>query len=65
MPEYLVGIVYHEPEAFAAWNRGATEDYESATGLYVEADTPEAALAWAGRVGEALLRHANADSSLD
>jgi hypothetical protein len=65
MPEYLVGIGYHEPEAFALWNRGAIEDYESSTGVFVEADTPADALAWAGRVGEALLRHINGDPALD
>src|SRR3954471_11279722 len=65
MAEYLVGIVYHEREAFALWNRGAIEDYESSTGLFVEADTPAEALAWAERAGEALLRHVNGDPSLD
>ena len=63
--EYLVGIGYHEPEAFALWNRGMIEDYESSTGLFVEAATPEEALAWAGGLGEDLLRHVNGDPALD
>jgi hypothetical protein len=65
MPEYLVGISYHEPEPFARWQRGLIEDYESSTGLWVTADTPAEAVAWGGRVGEALHRHANGDPTAD
>ena len=57
MAEYLVGIQYHEPEPYAQWERGVMEDYESSTGLFVEADSPEAAVAWGEQVGQALLRH--------
>ena len=35
MPQYLVGILFHEPEPFAQWNRGLIEDYESSTGARV------------------------------
>jgi hypothetical protein len=65
MAEYLVGIMYHEPGPFAQWNRGLIEDYESSTGLFVEAESGEAAVAWGEQVGQALLRHANGDPALD
>ena len=65
MFEYLVGIMYHEPESFALWNRGVIEDYESSTGLFITADTAEDAIRWGEEVAHALLRHANNDSALD
>ena len=65
MAEYLVGILYHEPEPFAQCNDGLVEDYESSTGLFIEADSPEAAVAWGEQVGEALLRHVNREATLD
>jgi hypothetical protein len=65
MPEYLIGLGYHEPEPFAQWNRGLIEDYESSTGLFVEAPSAAAAVGWGERVGLALLRHVNRDASLD
>jgi hypothetical protein len=63
--EYLIGIVYHEPEAYDQWKRGHIEDYESSTGLFVEADSAEAAVEWGERIAQALLRHANGDAALD
>jgi hypothetical protein len=63
--EFLVGVSYHEPEACDQWNRGLIEDYESATGLFVEADSAEAAVEWGEQVGQALLRHVNDDPALD
>jgi hypothetical protein len=65
MAKYLVGIMYHEPEPFAQWQRGLIEDFESTTGLLIEADSPEAAVAWGEQVGQALLRHVNDDDTLD
>jgi hypothetical protein len=65
MPEYLVGICYHEPEPFALWQRGVIEDYESSTGLWVAAESPDEAVAWGKRVGEALHRMVNGDPSAD
>ncbi|HEV3258636.1 MAG TPA: hypothetical protein VG013_17305, partial [Gemmataceae bacterium] len=65
MPEYLVGIMYHEPGPFAEWDRGLIEDFESSTGLFVEADSPGAAVMWGEQVGQALLRYANRDAALD
>ncbi len=63
--EYLVGVMYHEPEPYDLWKRGLIEDYESSTGLFVEAESAEAAVAWGEQVGQALLRHANGDATLD
>lgn len=65
MPEYLLCIVYHEPESFAAWNRGLVEDYESTTGLFVIAESSDEAIAWGEEVGRALLQYANNDTTLD
>jgi hypothetical protein len=65
MPEYLVGVMYHEPEPFADWNRGVMEDYESSTGLFIEADSAEEAVAWGEQVGQALLRYVNHDDTLN
>jgi hypothetical protein len=63
--EYLIGIAYHEPEPYGQWERGLIEDYESSTGLFVEATSPGAAVEWGEQVGQALLRHTNGDVSLD
>ena len=65
MPQYLIGIMFHEPEPFSQWNRGLIEDYESSTGLFIEADAETEALAWGELVGQALLRRVNQDESLD
>ena len=65
MTQFLIGICFHEPEPFARWRRGLIADYESSTGLWVVADTPEQAVAWAERVGEALHRVVNNDPLAD
>ena len=65
MPEYLVGICYHEPGPFALWQRGVIEDCESSEGLWVSAESPEEAIAWGERVGEALHRKVNGDPAAD
>lgn len=65
MPDYLLDFSYHEPEPFALWQRGVIEDFESGTGLWVTADTPAAAVAWAERVAEALHRRVNGDPAAD
>jgi hypothetical protein len=61
MQEYLIGFTYHEPEPFSLWQRGVIEDYESSTGLWINADTPADAIAWAERVAEALHREVNGE----
>jgi hypothetical protein len=65
VPVYLVGFTFHEPEGWDLFQRGIVEDGESSTGLFVEAETPEAALEWAAHVASALLKHVNSDPSLD
>jgi hypothetical protein len=65
MPEYLVGFTYHDPESYALWQRGVTEDFESSTGLWVTADSSADALAWAEQVAEALHRQVNGDPAAD
>lgn len=65
MPQYLIGIMFHDPEPFAQWNHGLIEDYESSTGLFVDADSTAEAVVWGEHVGQALLRHVNQDDSLD
>lgn len=65
MPEYLVGIMFHEPGPMALRNRGVIEDYESTAGIFVQAESPEDAVAWGEQIGEALLRDVNCDPTLD
>lgn len=65
MPEFLIGVMFHEPDPFHQWNRGLIEDYESSTGLFVDADSATDALAWGQQVGQALLRYVNHDETLD
>src|SRR4051794_36252196 len=65
MPEYLVGFSYHEPEPYALSQRGVIEDFESSTGLWVTAEMPEEAVAWAERVAEDLHRRVNGDPAAD
>ena len=62
---YLVGITFHEPEAFAAWNRGVIEDCESSTGVFIDAVSREEALEWGEAIGKALLRFVNGNDELD
>ena len=65
MPEYLVGICYHEPGPFALWKRGVIEDYESSTGLWVIAASSDEAVVGGERVGEVLHRQVNGDPTAD
>jgi hypothetical protein len=65
VPTFLVGILYHEPVPHQFWLEGSIEDYESSTGLFVEAFDEAEATAWGEEVGEALLRFVNADPALD
>ena len=64
MQKYLVGLQYHEPELYALWQKGVVEDYESSTGIFVNAESEGEALAWGMEVANAVLREANNDSSL-
>jgi hypothetical protein len=64
MHEYLVGLMYHDSESFALWKRGIAEDYESTTGLFIEAESEVDALKWGGVVAVELLRHVTLEPSL-
>src|SRR6516162_7294191 len=59
MNEYLIGFGYHEPESYAAWERGVTEDFESSTGIFISAPTKEEALRWGEVVAGELFRRLN------
>lgn len=65
MPEYAIGMCYHEPLSYALWELGLIKDYEASTCLFVEAHSVEAAMEWAEKVATALLRHANRGETLD
>jgi len=62
---YLVGFLYHEPESWALYHSGIFEDFESSTGIFVDAPSKEEAISWTEKIAEALLRRANKDDSLD
>lgn len=62
---YLVGMLYHEPESWALHQAGVLEDFECSTGIFVEATSPEAAIAWAESIASALIRELNRDETLD
>lgn len=62
---YLVGIMFHEPEPFALWNRGVIEDYESSTGIFIDAASRDEAIAWGEIIGQAVLRKLNSNDGLD
>ena len=59
MNEYVIGFGYHEPESYAAWERGVTEDFESSTGIFISAPTKEEALRWGEVVAGELFRRLN------
>jgi hypothetical protein len=63
--EYLVLFHYHEPEPRQLFERGVIEDYESTTGVFVNAETENDALTWGEAIAQELLRHCNDDKSLD
>jgi len=65
MNTYLIGIMFHEPESWRLWNQGIIEDYESSTGLFIEANSLEEAILWGETVGESLLWFVNDDPSLN
>jgi hypothetical protein len=65
VPEYLIGFSYHEPERYALWQRGVIEDFESNTGLWIKANTPEEAISWCEKVAETLHRLVNGDPAAD
>ena len=63
--EYLVIFQYHEPEPRQLFERGVIEDYESSTGVFINAESAAEALIWCEAVAQELLRRSNDDRSLD
>lgn len=59
MKEYLVGIMYHEPKAYQMWLKGVMEDYESSTGVFIEANSEEEALKWSELISSKLFQKLN------
>lgn len=63
--EYLVIFQYHEPEPRQLFERGAIEDYESSTGVFIKAASAEEALIWCEAIAQELFRQCNDDRTLD
>lgn len=63
--EYLVIFQYREPEPLQLFERGVAEDYESTTGVFINAESDEEALIWSGAIAQERLRYCNGDRSLD
>ena len=63
--EFLIIFQYHEPEPFRLFEQGDIEEYESSTGVYIEAETAEHAHEWGEFVAGELLRHCNANRALE
>ena len=59
MDKYLVGISYHEPETYKLWKKGLIEDYESSTGIFINANSRNEAIAWGKKIGERLFQKEN------
>lgn len=64
MKEYLIGMIYHYPEAYEIWKKGYMEDYEAATAIYIEATNENDALEWGYKVATALLNFVNKTENL-
>ncbi len=65
MNEYLVGLLYHEPDRYELYERGIVEDCESSTGIFIYAESAEDAVAWGDAIAEKLLQRCNGDDSLN
>ena len=63
--EFLIGIMYHEPESWKLWNKGIIEDYESTSGVYISAENVESAIAWGEEIGQKVLDLLNKDELLN
>jgi len=63
--EFLVIFQYHEPEPFHQFEQGMLEEYESTTGIYIDAETENEAQKWAEAIASELLKHCNADVHLN
>jgi hypothetical protein len=63
MEKYLVGISYHDPESYESWEKGMLEDYESSTGIFINANSSEEAISWGEIIGEELFKKENPNES--
>ena len=59
MKEYLVGLMYHEPKSYQMWLDGVMEDYESSTGIFIEANSEGDALKWSESIASKLFQQLN------
>ena len=59
MNKYLVGLVYHDPYGYAMWNAGHIEDYESTTGIFINAENEADAIAWGEQIAQRLFESTN------
>lgn len=64
MTHFLIGLMYHEAEAWRLRTSGLLEDYESSTGVFIDAESERAALAWGEHVAQELMRHVNRDEAI-
>ncbi len=62
---YLVIFQYHEPISREQFADGVIEDFESTTGVFIEANSAEAALTWCKSVAQELLCRCNRNSFLN
>ena len=65
MNTYLIGISYHEPEPYRNWLKGLIEEYLSATGILINANSEEDAIAWGEQIGQKLFQMENPKESFD
>lgn len=65
MKKFLIGISYHEPETYKIWEDGIIEDYESSTGIFIQADSEKKAISWAEKIGDKLFKIVNPQETKD
>lgn len=66
----VVGVIqcryrYHGPEPRQLFERGAIEDYESTTGVFIKAASAVEALIWCEAIAQEFLRQCNGDRTSD
>lgn len=64
MKKYLISLMYHYPQDYELWKKGRIEDYESSTGLFVNAKTEKEAIKWSRVVATNLLNYVNGTTNL-
>jgi hypothetical protein len=63
MPRFLYGFGYEQKDEMAH-NLRTGSDFESSTGVFIDAPSEAEALAWGREISEAFLRHAHGDPSV-